>query len=110
VLASGDFRQPEGEIMANGYWVTFYRTIKDAAVLAEYAKLASPAIEAGGGRFLARGVPVKVYESGLNERAVVIEFPSVEAATTTFESVTYQAAARLLIGAVDRDVRIIQGT
>ena len=45
--------------MAKGYWVTFYRSIKNPAALAEYAKLASPAIEAGGGKMLVRGVPTK---------------------------------------------------
>jgi uncharacterized protein (DUF1330 family) len=96
--------------MAKGYWVAFYRSIKDAAALAEYAKFATPAIAAGGGKFLARGVPAKTYELGLNERAVVIEFPTVEAATSTFEGAKYQAAARLLVGKVERDIRIIEGT
>jgi len=96
--------------MAMGYWITFYRKIMNADALAEYAKLAGPAIEAGGGKFLARGVPVKAYDSGLNERAVLIEFESVEKAIATFESPGYQAAAKLLAGAVERDVRIIGGT
>jgi len=95
--------------MAKGYWVTFYRSIKDPSALAEYAKLASPAIDAGGGRFLARGIPAKCYEAGLKERAVVIEFPSLEAATTTFEGSNYQAAAKLLIGKVERDIRFLEG-
>ena len=96
--------------MPKAYWVTFYRSIKDPAALAEYAKLASPAIEAGGGRFLARGVPARVYEAGLEERAVVIEFPSLEAATKTFEGPDYQAAARVLAGKVERDIRILEGS
>jgi uncharacterized protein (DUF1330 family) len=95
--------------MAKGYWVTFYRSIQDPAALADYAKLASPAIEAGGGRFLARGVPARTYEAGLKERAVVIEFPSLEAATTTFEGPRYQAAARLLVGKAERDIRFLEG-
>jgi len=95
--------------MPKGYWVTFYRSVKDPAALAAYAKVAAPAIEAGGGRFLARGVPTHVYEAGMKERAVVIEFPSLEAATATFEGPDYQAAARLLAGAVERDIRIVPG-
>ena len=96
--------------MAKGYWITFYRKIVNADALGEYAKLALPAIEAGGGKFIARGVPVKAYEAGLKERAVVIEFDSVEKAIRTFESANYQAAAKLLVGAVERDVRILEGT
>lgn len=96
--------------MAKGYWVTFYKSISDAGALLEYAKLASVAIEAGGGKFLARGVPVKAYEAGQKERAVLIEFETVEKAVKTFEGERYQAAAKLLVGKVDRDVRIVEGT
>jgi hypothetical protein len=35
--------------MAKAYWIAFYRSIKNAEALAEYVKLAGPAIGAGGG-------------------------------------------------------------
>ena len=95
--------------MAKGYWVTFYRSISNPDKLAEYAKLAGPAIQSGGGRFLARGVPSKTYEAGLNQRTVVTEFDSVQQATASFESPAYQAAARVLEGFAERDIRIIEG-
>jgi uncharacterized protein (DUF1330 family) len=95
--------------MAKGYWITFYRSIKDPNVLAEYAKLATPAILAGGGKFVVRGVPVKTYEAGVKERAVVIEFESVEKAMSTLEGPSYQAAAKLLVGHVERDIRVVEG-
>ena len=41
--------------MAKAYWISCYRQVTDTAKLAAYAKLGAPAIEAGGGRFLARG-------------------------------------------------------
>ena len=41
--------------MAKAYWIACYRSISNPAALADYAKLAGPAIIAGGGRFLARG-------------------------------------------------------
>jgi len=96
--------------MAKGYWIAFYRKIINADALAAYAKLATPAIQAGGGKFLARGMPVKAYEAAVNERAVLIEFESAQKAVATFEGSAYQAAAKLLVGAVERDVRIIGGT
>lgn len=96
--------------MAKGYWITFYRKIANADALAAYAKLAGPAIEAGGGKFLARGVAARTYEAGIKERAVLIEFESVQKAIATFESPSYQAAAKLLVGAVERDIRIVEGT
>jgi uncharacterized protein (DUF1330 family) len=95
--------------VSKGYWITFYRKIHNADALAAYAKLAGPAIQGGGGKFLARSTPTKTYEAGLNERAVVIEFDSVEEAIATFEGAEYQAAAKLLVGAVERDIRIVQG-
>lgn len=96
--------------MARGFWITFYREIRRPEALAAYGKAAVPAIEAGGGRFPARGMPVRVYEAGLNERAVVIEFENLDKAIRTFESAAYQAAAKLLAGAVERDIRIIEET
>lgn len=95
--------------MAKGYWIAFYRSVSNPAALAEYAKLAGAPIQAGGGRFLVRGTPVKTFEEGLNQRTVVIEFDSVEDAISTYESNEYQAAVKLLEGAVERDVRILAG-
>ena len=95
--------------MPKGYWVTFYRSVADPVALSEYARLAGPAIQAGGGRFLARGLPTRGYEAGLRERAVVIEFDSVEHAVRTYESPGYQAALRVLAGVAERDVRILDG-
>jgi len=95
--------------MPKGYWITFYRSITNPAALGEYAGLAGPAIQAGGGRFLCRGRPVRNFESGLRERVVVIEFDSVTQAIQTYESPAYQAALRLLSGAAERDVRILEG-
>jgi uncharacterized protein (DUF1330 family) len=95
--------------MAKGYWIVLYRSVSNPAALAEYAKLAGPAIGGGGGRFLVRGTPTKIVEAGLNQRAVVIEFDSVEAAIATYESTAYQAALKLLQGAAERDVRFVAG-
>jgi uncharacterized protein (DUF1330 family) len=95
--------------VAKGYWITCYRSISDPAALAEYARLAVPPIMAGGGRFLARGVPIRAYEAGLAQRTVIIEFDSVGQALATYEGPAYQAAVRVLEGAAERDVRIVEG-
>jgi len=95
--------------MAKGYWVTFYRSVSNPKVFAEYAKLSLPIIERGGGRFLARTVATKGYEAGLKERVVLIEFDSVEKAIATIESSEYRAAQKLLEGAVEREIRIVEG-
>jgi uncharacterized protein (DUF1330 family) len=95
--------------MAKAYWISCYREIIDPNKLAAYAKLAGPSIEAGGGRFLARGMPAKVYEGGQMERIVVIEFDSIEKAMATHNSPAYRAALAELEGGVVRDVRIVAG-
>lgn len=95
--------------MAKSYWITFYRSVSDPAALARYAELAVPAIEEGGGRFLARGVPARVFEAGLAQRTVVIEFDTLQRAVTTYESPAYQAALRVLEGVVERDLRMLEG-
>ena len=95
--------------MPKGYWITLYRSVSNPAALTAYAKAAGPAIVAGGGRFLVRGVPAKAYEAGLTQRCVVIEFDSLAKAVATYESPAYQAAKKLLEGSVERDVRMAEG-
>jgi uncharacterized protein (DUF1330 family) len=95
--------------MAKGYWIALYREISDPAKLAAYASLGKTAIEAGGGRFLVRGIPAHVYEAGLSERTVVIEFDSVEQAVATHDSPAYRAALAALEGGAVRDLRIVAG-
>jgi len=95
--------------MAKGYWITLYRSVSKPEALKEYARLAGPAIEAGGGRFLVRGTPAKVVEGGINDRTVVIEFDSVEKAIATYQSPAYGAALKALEGAAERDIRFVEG-
>ena len=95
--------------MAKGYWIALYREISDPAKLAVYAGLARAAIEAGGGRFLARGMPAQIYEAGVSQRTVVIEFDSVEQAVATHDSPGYQQALAALDGGAVRDLRIVAG-
>jgi len=95
--------------MSKAYWVSVYRSVSNPDKLAAYAKLAGPAIEAGGGRMLARGLPAQVYEAGLQQRTVIIEFDSVAQAKATHDSPAYQEALAALAGVVDREIRIIEG-
>ncbi|HEY2530002.1 MAG TPA: DUF1330 domain-containing protein [Xanthobacteraceae bacterium] len=95
--------------MAKAYWIAFYREISDPNKLAAYAKLAGPAIEKGGGRFLARGIPAHAYDEGQLERTVLIEFDSVADAVAVHDSQAYQQALAVLKGGVVRDLRIVAG-
>ena len=95
--------------MAKAYWVVTYRSIKNADAFQAYAKIAVPAIEAAGGRFLVRGMPAKVHEAGMNERVVLIEFGDITQAMAAHGTVDYQAALKQLGDGADRDIRIVEG-
>jgi uncharacterized protein (DUF1330 family) len=95
--------------MPNAYWITTYRSIRNPDALAAYARLALPALTAAGGRFLVRGMPAQVYESGVHQRVVVIEFESVEKAVAAHDSPAYQEALRELGEGAERDMRIVPG-
>ena len=61
--------------MPKAYWISAYQAIHDDAALQAYAKLAGPALQAAGGRALARGVPAAVKEQGRAMRTVVLRVP-----------------------------------
>ncbi len=95
--------------MPKALWVSTYRSISDPDAMAAYGKLAGPALQAAGGRFLARGMPGAVFEAGLEQRVVVIEFDSVDAAVAAHDSEPYQEALRALGNGAVRDIRIVEG-
>ena len=96
--------------MPKAYLISAYQEVNNQDALAAYAKLAAPALTAAGGKFLARGMPSVVKESGNMQRTVLIEFESLQAAMQAYESDAYQLAMKELVGnAVVRDIRIIEG-
>jgi uncharacterized protein (DUF1330 family) len=96
--------------MPKAYWITAYREVRDPQALSAYAKLAAPALQSAGGRFLARGVAARVYEAGRAERTVIIEFDSLAQAVAAHDSPAYQEALRALGEGAERDLRIVEGT
>jgi uncharacterized protein (DUF1330 family) len=96
------------ESMPKAYAIVTYRSPPDPQRLADYSKLAVPAIERFGARILARGDAVVALEHGLRERTVVVEYPSLEQAVAAYSSAGYAEAVRAL-GDVVRDFRIIEG-
>lgn len=95
--------------MAKAYWISAYRSISNPEALAAYAQLAGPVLQAAGGRVLARGSPAQVYENGLDQRTVLIEFDSVAQAIAAHDNPAYQEALRVLGAAAERDLRIVEG-
>jgi uncharacterized protein (DUF1330 family) len=90
------------------YWIA-HVTVTDEAAYSRYASLATAAIEAHGGTFLARGGRHLQMEGRDHPRNVVAQFPSLEAAETCYRSEAYQAALAHARGASERDLVLVEG-
>jgi uncharacterized protein (DUF1330 family) len=95
--------------MPKAYLISAYHSVADPRKLAAYAELARPAIEAAGGRFIARGPAAAVYEHGVQQRTVLIEFDSLDKALAVYDSPAYREALAALDGAAVRDMRVVEG-
>ena len=83
-------------------------TVTDAEAYGKYAKLAGPAVEKHGGKFIARGGRFVQLEGRERPRNVVAKFPSVEAAEACYHSPEYQAALDHARGASERELLIVE--
>jgi uncharacterized protein (DUF1330 family) len=90
------------------YWIA-HVTVTDEAAYARYARLATDAIAAHGGRFLARGGAHVQLEGKDRARNVLAQFPDLATAEACYRSEAYQAALALARGAAERDLVIVEG-
>ncbi|TAG05351.1 MAG: DUF1330 domain-containing protein [Betaproteobacteria bacterium] len=75
-----------------------------------YQALTPAAIAAHGGKFVVRGGAMEVLEGQWpHSRVVVLEFPTVEAAKTFYNSVQYGEARQARAGAADFNMIVIEG-
>jgi len=82
----------------------------DPERMAEYRRLAQIAVEQHGGRYLVRGAPYETLEGGWQpQRLVVLEFPSMDAARTFYDSSEYRAARDARAGVSDFDMLLVEG-
>ena len=96
--------------MPKAYWVVTYRSVKNPEAWQAYAKLAAPAIQGAGGRFLIRNKPAKTYEAGMSERVVLVEFDSLDQALACHDTPAYKEALKALgTGNCERDIRVVEG-
>lgn len=93
--------------MPGAYWIA-HVTVSDNEAYSKYAALATQAIEAHGGRFLARGGQAIQKEGRAHPRNVVAYFPSLEAANTCYESDTYKEALSHARVASERDLVLVE--
>jgi uncharacterized protein (DUF1330 family) len=96
------------ETNMSAYWIAHVE-VSDPDVYGEYAKLATEAIAAHGGEFLARATRTVWLEGRERERNVVVRFPSVEDAERCYHSPTYQQALKFAHASAERDLCIIEG-
>lgn len=84
--------------------------IHDAEQYELYKQASPAAVEAGGGRFIARGGEVAILEGDWQpKRLVLLEFPDLEAAKRFYESPEYQDAKRLREGAAALNMVAVEG-
>jgi|TARA_B110000196_G_scaffold267752_1_gene241576 uncharacterized protein (DUF1330 family) len=91
-----------------GYWINRCH-VTDSKGYGEYAKLAGPAIEKFGGRFLVRAGDQVELEGGPYERTVLVEFDSMEDAQKAYNSDEYAQALEHSKDSSERLVVIVEG-
>ena len=94
--------------MAKGLIVVTYKEIKDEEKLAAYVDIAPATVEQYGGKFLCRGYPAAVKESGKNERTTVALFDSLEVALKWYQGPEYTRALNALGDGVVRDFKFYE--
>lgn len=90
-------------------WIA-HVTVTDEQAYAKYAALATEAIAAHGGVFIARGGRFVQLEGQERPRNVVARFPSVEAAEECYNSDVYQRALNHARDASERELLIVETT
>ena len=76
----------------------------------DYKRLAAPAIEQYGGRYLVRGGRTVTLEGTEEQgRIVVVEFPSFEQAQMFYRSPEYQKAIEIRTGAATGQFVVVEG-
>lgn len=90
------------------YWIAHVH-VTDPEAYGQYARRATGAIEAHGGKFLARGGAYKQLEGNDRSRNVVVLFPDLAAAEACYRSDAYQEALSFARNASVRDLVIVEG-
>ena len=93
--------------MPSALWIG-HILVTDAEAYGRYARLATDAIAAHGGVFLARGGRHVQLEGADRPRNVVARFPSLEAAVACYHSPEYQAALVHARGAAVRELSVVE--
>lgn len=94
--------------MPKAYWVA-HVDVADPDIYALYRDANAVAFAKYGARFVIRGAAQQQLEGQTRARTVVIEFPSLDAATACFHSPEYQAAKAIRDPISTADLVIVEG-
>jgi uncharacterized protein (DUF1330 family) len=94
--------------MTKAYWIA-HVDVRDPEGYKDYIATAKPAFEKYGAKFLARGGAYEAMEGRGRARNVVIEFPSMEAALSCYNSPEYQAAKTIRQRHAEAEMVIVEG-
>ena len=93
--------------MPKAYWIAHVE-VTDPDTYGKYAAIATEAIAAHGGEFLARSGRYKQLEGADRARNVVAVFPSLEDAVACYESPRYQEAVVFAKQSSKRDLVVVE--
>lgn len=88
-------------------WIA-HVTVTDEETYMKYAAIATEAIQAHGGVFLARGGRYRQMEGRDHPRNVVARFPSLERAVECYNSPRYAEARKFADVSAERDLVIVE--
>jgi len=95
--------------MPKGY-IIGHVTVTNPETYPEYIRRNTPVLEQLGARFIVRGGQSQVMEGQANERHVVIEFPSYEAALAAYHDPEYQEIAEIRKASGESVIIVVEGT
>ncbi|MGP6087292.1 DUF1330 domain-containing protein [Antarctobacter jejuensis] len=94
--------------MPKGY-IIGHITVKDPVAYKEYVEKDTPILLASGGRFLVRGGTSEVVEGQAEERHVLFEYESYEAALASYHDPAYQEVAEIRRASADSTIMVVEG-
>lgn len=94
--------------MPKGY-IIGHITVTDPEGYPEYVQKDTPILESFGAKFIVRGGQSQTPEGEAQNRHVVIEFPSYEAAVAAYNDPDYQAVADIRRRCAESTIIIVEG-
>lgn len=94
--------------MPKGYIIA-HITVTDPEPYKEYVRLDTPILNDLGGQFIIRGGQSEAVEGQLQERHVVIEFDSYDAALRAYNDPDYQKVADIRRANAESAIVVVEG-